>query len=274
VQASFQNASATPEKAGSIAPNAKPTHVTHVLSASAHFDHATHLAIFYGTDAQPARMWQNASQVQAATLLLDGVHRTFSARPARSGGLVHAIFASTPVAPKPGAVARAASIIRIASPKMDYNDLQREAAFSGGVTIDGSIGEVRGQRAIVFLTAADKAASPSEPASVQQDRANPLNGSINRMIVSEDVQIDQPGRHGTGDQLLYTASAGNYVLTGTSTSLPRIVDAQQGDVTGTTLLFGDAGSTIVVAGNPGIPKGKGGRVRTETHMNPAKEERQ
>jgi hypothetical protein len=52
------------------------------------------------------------------------------------------------------------------------------------------------------------------------------------------------------------------------------VDAQQGNVTGATLLFGDAGSTIVVAGDPTAPKGKGGRVRTETHVSPGKEERQ
>jgi lipopolysaccharide export system protein LptA len=64
------------------------------------------------------------------------------------------------------------------------------------------------------------------------------------------------------------------VLTGTAAVPPLIVDAQQGNVTGTTLLFSDAGSTIVVSGDPKALKGKGGRVRTETHVSPAKEERQ
>jgi lipopolysaccharide export system protein LptA len=287
VQTTFQNAlqHATP---GAAAPastaastNAKPAPLTHVLSATAHLEHATQLANFYGTDAQPARMWQDGSQVQAATLLFDGVKRTFSARPAKPGTLIHAIFVSNPATPKPGAPALAASILRVASPKMDYNDLQREATFSGGVTIDGTTGEVRGQHAVVFLvpdprSSAAKTKQPAvqQPAAVQQAQPNPLNGSVDRAVVSGSVQMDQPGRHGTGEQLLYTAATGSYILTGTPDVPPHIVDAQQGNVTGTTLLFSDAGSTIVVAGDPAAPKGKGGRVRTETHVSPGKEERQ
>jgi lipopolysaccharide export system protein LptA len=281
VQATFQNApsNAAQGSTGSAASaNAKPAPLTHVLSASAHFDHATQLANFYGTDAQPARMWQDASQVQAATLLFDGVRRTFSARPAKPGNLIHAIFASNPTPPKPGLSPQAASIIRVASPKMDYNDLQREAAFSGGVTIDGTMGEVRGQHAVVFLVSATKPPGDKQPdkqpAAVLQAQPSPLNGSIDRVIVYGSVQMEQPGRHGTGSQLLYTAATGSYILTGTPTVPPHIVDAQQGNVTGATLLFSDAGSTIVVAGDTGAPKGKGGRVRTETHVSPAKEERQ
>jgi lipopolysaccharide export system protein LptA len=278
VQATFQNASQNASQSAtssSASANAAPAPLTHVLSASAHFEHATRLANFYGTDAHPALMWQGGSQVQAAILLFDGVKRTFSARPAAPRTLIHAVFASNPTTPKPGLSPRAASILRVASPKMDYNDLQREATFTGGVNMDGTTGEVRGQRAEVFLVAATKPAQPGKhPVPVSPTQPSPLNGSIDRVVVSDSVQIDQPGRHGTGEQLLYTAASGSYVLTGTPTIPPHIVDAQQGNVTGATLLFSDAGSTIVVAGDPGSPKGKGGRVRTETHVSPAKEERQ
>lgn len=274
VQATFQNATSKTEKAASASPNTKPEPVTHVFSASAHFDHATQLATFYGSDAAPARVWQDASQVQAATLIFDGVHRTFSARPAKPGSLIHAIFASNPAAPKPGLPARAASIIRIASPKMDYNDLQCEATFAGGVTIDGTTGEVRGQHAVVFLTAANKPSAAKQTGSALRAQPSPLGGSVDRAIVYDSVQMDQPGRHGTGEQLLYNAASGTYTLTGTSAAPPHIVDAQQGSITGATLVFGDAGSTIVVSGAQDAPKGKGGRVRTETHVSPEKEERQ
>jgi lipopolysaccharide export system protein LptA len=270
VQATFEN---TPSKAASASPNAKPGPVTHVLAASAHFDHATRFATFYGSDTDPARMWQDASQVQAATLLFDGIRRTFAARPGTPEGLVHAIFASNPSTPKPGAPVRPPSMIRVASPKMDYNDLQREATFSGGVTIDGTMGEVRGQHAVAFLTAAH--APSAKPAATSQAQPSPLNGSIDRVVVYGAVQIDQPGRHGTGEQLLYTASSANYILTGTPARPPHITDAQQGSVTGATLIFSDAGSTIVVAGDQGAPKGKAGRVHTETFVRPgSKEERQ
>jgi lipopolysaccharide export system protein LptA len=240
------------------------TSVTHILATNAQLHHATQLSEFRGTDTQPAKMWQEASQVQAATLLFDGAKRTFSARPVAAGGLVHAVLVGRPAAPKAGVAERAASVVRLASPKMDYNDLQHEATFSGGVTIDGSMGQVRGERSAVFLTSTTKAAAAPVKTAAPP---SPFSGSLDRVIVLGDVVMTQPGRKGTGDELLYTAASGNYVLTGTSAKPPVIVDAQQGSVTGTTLLFSEAGSTIVVAGAPGTGK-PGGRVRTETEVRP------
>jgi lipopolysaccharide export system protein LptA len=248
--------------------------VTHILSATAHFVHATRLAEFYGTDAQPAKMWQDASQVQAATLLFDGIHHTFSARGLAPGALIRAVFAGNPAAPKPGAAPKPANILRVASPKMDYNDLQREATFTGGVTMDGSTGQVRGDRAVVFLT---PAAKPSVASQTPAPTPSPFGGSggqIDRVVVSGSVQMDQPGRHGTGDQILYTAADGRYILTGTPATPPCVVDTQQGTVTGATLLFSDSGSTIVVAGDAGAAKTPGGRVRSEISVKPKAEERQ
>jgi len=265
---------ANAQSAGAKA-SAKPAPVTHVLSASAHFVHASKLAEFRGTDAQPAKMWQDASQVLAATLLFDGVHHTLSARSIAPGAEIHAVFAGTPATPKPGAAATPATILRVASPKMDYNDVRREATFSGGVRMDGSTGEVRGQRAVVFLTPATKPAGASQAAA--SSTPSPFGGSggqIDRAVVSGAVQMDQPGRHGTGEQLLYTATDGSYVLTGTPAAPPRIVDAQQGTVTGATLLFSDQGSTIVVAGDAAAAKTPGGRVRSEMNVRPKAEERQ
>jgi lipopolysaccharide export system protein LptA len=270
VQANFQKS----EVATRTAADSSSEPVTHVLAASAHFDHATRSSTFRGTDAVPARMWQGPSQVQAATLFLDGNKRTFSARPGKPNGLVRAIFASNPPARKPGAPVRPPSMIRVASPTLDYNDLQREATFAGGVTIDGTMGEVRGQHAVAFLTDAH---SPTAKQNVAppQGQPSPLSGSIDRVVVYGEVKLDQPGRYGTGDQLLYTAATANYILTGTAAVPPHVTDAQQGNVTGATLIFGDAGSTIVVSGDQGAPKGKGGRVHTETYVHPGdkKEER-
>ena len=59
-----------------------------------------------------------------------------------------------------------------------------------------------------------------------------LSGDCDRAVT-----IDEPGRHGTGDQLVYKAADGSFVLTGTPTVMPRIVDALQGTVTGASLLF-------------------------------------
>jgi lipopolysaccharide export system protein LptA len=254
--------------------SAMPEPVTHVLSAMAHFAHAARLAEFRGTDAQPAKMWQDASQVEAASLLFDGVHHTMSARGTAPGSLIHAVFAGNPATPKPGAAAKPATILRVASPKMDYNDLQREATFSGGVTMDGGKGEVRGERAVVFLTPAANAVGTAQSSAATPNMFGGAGGQIDRAVVSGAVQLDQPGRHATGEQLLYTAEDGSYVLTGTPAVPPRVVDAQQGMVTGATLLFSDSGSTIVVAGDGAAAKTPAGRVRSEMNIRPKPEERQ
>jgi lipopolysaccharide export system protein LptA len=249
----------------------KPASVTHVLSESVRFAHASRLAEFRGTDAQPAKMWQDASQVEAAVLLSDGVRHTFSARPLAAGGTVHAVFAGTPGTAKAGGAAAPAKIVRVASAKMDYNELLHEATFSGGVTIDGRQGELKGQRAVLLMATATKQAGAGATSEAME--ASPFGGggwSVDRVVLSGGVEMDEPGRHGTGDQLLYTAATESYVLTGTAAVPPRIVDAQQGNVTGDTLVFSDEGSTIVVAGDAAAK----GRVRSEMSVKPKAEERQ
>ena len=271
VQATMESAGQSAPRNGSSAPTAeKASPVTHVLAASARFEHASKTAEFRGTDAQPARMWQDGSQVQAADLFFDGARRTFSARPEAAGTLFHAGFAGAAATPKPGAAVKPASILRVASPKMDYNDLLREATFSGGVAMEGSTGVVHGERAVVFLTPAKQTAQPSAPARPNPFGSGGSGGSIDRVVVSGAVQMEQPGRQGTGEQLLYTAATGGYVLTGTVGSPPRIVDAQQGSVTGATLVFSGAGSTIVVAGDAGAAKA---RVRSEMSVRPKSKDR-
>jgi lipopolysaccharide export system protein LptA len=274
------NVQATLESSQSAAgsPPADPARApqfTHVLAASAHFTHETRQAEFHGSDAAPAKMWQAASQVQAAVLSLDGIRHTFSARMNVPGALIHAVFAATPPPASPttpGKPAGHSNLLRIASSKMDYNDIQRVAVFTGqeGVLIEGDAGTIHAQRAVAYLAPATQpgTAKPiSSPAS-----PTPFNGSLDHVVLTGDVQLDQPGRHGTGEQLVYTAATGNSVLTGSPSSPPHIVDAQQGSVTGASLLFGDAGSTIVVSGE--TEAAKPGRVHTETHLQNRKEERQ
>jgi lipopolysaccharide export system protein LptA len=267
VQATLESAQTAPA-ASSPAPPRAPE-FTHVLSSSAHFTHETRQAEFHGSDAQPARMWQNASQVQAAVMLLDDVRRTFSAHAAAPGVLIHAVLTGSSSAPAKGA----ASVVRVASIKMDYSDTLRQAVFTSGVQagdrvqIDGSSGTIHAQRAVAYLL-------PATGPPAKSTSPTPFNGSLDRVVVTGDVQIDQPGRHGTGEQLVYTAATGNSVLTGTPANPPHVVDAQQGSITGTTLLFGDSGSTIVVSGQKPAPnQTKPGRVHTETHLQPGTAER-
>ena len=274
VLASVENHEPQAGAASARAREAQP--VTHIAASEAKFVRNGKIADFRGTDAAPARMWQNGSQVQAADLLFDGVRRSLTARPAATGGLVRAVFATmgagtgpaigraepTGGAKKASAGERktAATIVHVSSQRLDYSDLTRQAVFAGGVRMDGTMGQVEAQRTVAILSPAKPAASAESSPAAQ---ANPVNGTLEKVVVYGDIHMHQPGRTGTGDQLTYTAADDEYVLTGGAPHLAHIVDAQQGNVTGATLVFNHAGSTIVVAGNPGQP---GGRVRTETEV--------
>ena len=155
---------------------------------------------------------------------------------------------------------------------MDYADIEREATFSGGVHIDGTTGQTRSQRAVVFLNPAPSAskAVPGEakPASATlAEQTNLFGGSVQRVVLSGAVRLDQPGRAGTGEQLVYTAADSTYILTGTPAKPPHMVDVKQGNITGATLLFRSDDSTIIVTGGPpGSTQPQHGRIHTETEV--------
>lgn len=271
---------------------------THVIAGRAVLLHGAGLSQFFGTDAQPARLWQGGSQVRAARLALDGAHHALSARPEARGGIVHAVFANGRATAKQGVakpartdagrgfglgggralddgVASAASrdAVEVRAAAMDYDDRTREATFSGGVRVTGADGEIAGSHGAAFLA---PPASPSVPAEEARTPGTAgLGGRLERFAILGDVRLTQPGRTGAGGQLTYTASTNSYALTGSGAEMPHIRDAAQGLVTGTTLVFGAADSSIVVAGappakdSPGQVAGKPvkpARVHTETDL--------
>jgi lipopolysaccharide export system protein LptA len=82
------------------------------------------------------------------------------------------------------------------------------------------------------------------------------------MVATGHIEMDQPGRRATGEQLVYTASDGMFVLTGTPAAPPKVIDDQRGTVTGTSLRFHSGDDNIVVS-NEGD---NGQRVHTETRV--------
>jgi lipopolysaccharide export system protein LptA len=84
------------------------------------------------------------------------------------------------------------------------------------------------------------------------------------MVASGGVEVVQPGRRAAGEQLVYTASDGMFVMTGTPGSPPKMMDEAQGAITGASLRF-HAGDNSVVVTN-GTDAGAGQRVRTETRV--------
>jgi lipopolysaccharide export system protein LptA len=245
--------------------------VTHALAQEAVLHKTAQTMELKGTDAAPARMWQGASQVEAANLLLDRGKDSMQAWPAAPTGVVRSVFASaanpaggggsaTAVKAQKGAGAALSSekAVRVTSARLDYSGVSHEAVFTGGVVAEGEDGQVRAQRGVAFLTPKQAATGSRQGAKGQPD---PVASSLEKIVMSGAVKVEQPGRTATGDQLLYTAATGEFVLTGTPGHPPHVVDEKQGSITGATLLFRSPDSTIVVAGEPASR-----RVHTETTM--------
>jgi lipopolysaccharide export system protein LptA len=163
-------------------------------------------------------------------------------------------------------------VVRVSSARLDYSGASREAVFLGGVRAESGTARVQGARGVVFLSPAAGKGEPGRQAKAASAAAGPAGGAVEKIVVSGGVRLEQPGRTGSGEQLLYTASSGSggngeFVLTGAPGRPPHVVDERQGSITGATLLFGagDTGdSTIVVAGEPASHGQARSRVHTET----------
>ena len=158
--------------------------------------------------------------------------------------------------------------MRVTSARLDYSGLSHEAVFTGGVVAEGEDGQVRAQRGVAFLTEKQGSGPEGQRAKgpdgqgtrqVAKGQPDPVASSLEKIVMSGAVKVEQPGRTATGEQLLYTAATGEFVLTGTPGHPPHVVDDKQGSITGATLLFRSPDSTIVVAGESASR-----RVHTET----------
>jgi lipopolysaccharide export system protein LptA len=260
----------------------------HVLAARAELKHETQVATFHGVAGRPARLWQGASQVEAPVVQFDRRQRRLMAHGEGQGApmAVHTVLVSgggtlsttKPDTGRPAAGAQRSTgaggktkVVRVASRDLVYSDEARKAEFTGGVEVESSDGIMQAQQVMVYLQAAKKN-SPDDgkgggaKSSVSSlvEGSGFMGGSVERMIATGNIELEQPGRRGTGEQIVYTASDGMFVLTGTPTVLPKVMDDQRGTVTGTSLQFHSGDNNIVVS-NRG-ESGTGARVRTETRV--------
>jgi lipopolysaccharide export system protein LptA len=265
----------------------------HVLAARAELKRDSQIATFHGSASSgaagtPARLWQGASQVDAPVLQFAQKERRLLAHGEGQGSpmAVHTVLVSggSSGAPPRTDAARGKTgpgkliaggkvdVIRVASRELVYSDVARKAEFTGGVEVESRDGSMKGQQAVVYLQPATagkgSAQNSGKTGGVKTDAASGgggfMAGSVERMVVSGPIDMKQPGRRATGEQLVYTASDGLFVLTGTPAALPKVVDDQRGTVTGTSLRFHSGDDNVVVSN--GGDSGAGQRVRTETRV--------
>jgi lipopolysaccharide export system protein LptA len=248
----------------------------HVLASRAELKHDSEIAIFHGATGTPARLWQGASQVDAPVLQFERKQQRLLAH---GEGLaapmaVHTVLVGARPSvsavktdgAKAGPDAGKMDVVRVKSRDLVYSNEARKAEFTGGVEVESKDGTMRGQQVVVYLQPAPPAGTVKAPVAGGKPvlASGFMGGSVERMVANGHIDMEQPGRRATGDQVVYTASDSMFVLTGTAAALPKVVDDQRGTVTGTSLRFHSGDDNIVVSN--GGDSGAGQRVRTETRV--------
>ena len=243
----------------------------HVMAARAVSHKATGVTQFFPTPGGLAKMWQGGSQVMAPVLDFDRTRRVLVAKGSAGSdaALVQTVIVDAAKAQGKNSTKEPAGPMRVASQTMIYTDGTRQVEFKGRVRLEDGESVMRAQDAIVYLAVPDAnpaAATRPEgtgPASPNKEVVTPvtLGGRVDRMTATGAVELEEPGRKGTGERLTYTAADQTFVLTGTKTMLPKVVDATRGTVTGASLRFRSGDDSVVVSSGEDA-----GRVRSETRM--------
>jgi lipopolysaccharide export system protein LptA len=250
----------------------------HVMSARAVAHKETKLSEFYSGAGGDARMWQGGSQVMAPVLEFDQGRKTVFAHGANGaqGQVVKTVLvnAGPGTGQQPGAKPGtkpsdrkqgANAPVRVLSREMLYTDATREVLFRGLVQVNDQDGIVRAREATVYLvpkgqTAGAGGEHPTARGEAARDGASgsamDLGGSVDHIIATGAVEVEQPGRKATGERLVYTRSDDTSVMTGTATVPAKMVDQTQGMVTGSSLRFRRGDDSVEVLSGDGSEKVK------------------
>ena len=230
----------TPASLGGNAP-------THIVASEAEIHRATGEARFLGK----ARLWQDQNSISAPTIVLDRQRQTLTAQTSNTAEPVAANLENVSTQQAGGKPSGTASMIRVRGGSLVYSSNERRVTVLSAplksVTAETGAVESASDQLEVFLASS----SGQRGASAQP------GGQVERVVSSGHVSLSTLGRRGTGNELVYTAETGMYVLTGTAASPPRIVDTERGMVTGEALLFNGRDDSVRVEGGSS-------RTRTET----------
>lgn len=237
----------------------------HVLADHATLTHASGSATFVG-DRRPARLWTSSAQLEAQQVEVDQAEGSLTATmSARAPRLPVRLILPEQASARSGASKTQRGAVQITGADMVINSARgAEPATlqaTGDVHIVSSTTQVSASRAVATLTPPAK----GKEAATEGTAALSMFGGGSRLqsiLATGDVHVQQPGRVGEGDRLLYTEADNKFELTGRPAELPSVHDSLRGSITGTKLIFYGGGDSVEVAGEAGQ------RVHTELHARP------
>jgi len=209
------------QPSGALLATADPIHVT-AASMIAHRNGGT--AHYTGG----ARLWQGVNIVEAPTIDFDRDHRTVVAQ-GKPGQPVSTVFVQPSQNGKQ-------TPVNVTGARLTYQDSERQAHFEGGVILRSADGTVTANHATVFLMPRGDIPANSVDKTASQ---------LDRIVADGNIVIQQEGRRGTGNKLVYLAKDGSFTLTG---GPPSIFDAEHGQVTGVSLTFFSHDDRVLVEG--------------------------
>ncbi len=245
VRSTFLQPPVPGDKKGGTAPGAATPSPVHIVAASAEMTRSTDAGVFRGDGQALARMWQGANSISAPVLEMAKQGGELQAHgEAGAHAAVHAVFSGS--AGGKATIGSGGAVTRVLADRLLYSDSTRMADFLGSVVAQQGSATVHADDAQVFLTEALQG----------------QGSQLDRMVATGHVALTEPGRHGAGDKLVYTAADGNYLLTGTANEPPRATDAQRGATTGAALLFRSGDDSVEVESNDA--EGNSRRTVTDT----------
>jgi lipopolysaccharide export system protein LptA len=215
-----------------------------VIAAEAQLHQATKEATFRGH----ARLWQQANSIAAPVIVLDRERKTLAARTTDAAEPVRIVLVSaTGAAPgKETGRSNQPSVIRVRGGDLIYSDTERKAVMHSSVlgTVAAETGTATStsNEVEVTLLPAGKAGGQSQ---------------VDKMTARGHVVLTSEGWRGTGEQLVFTSTTDEYVLTGSASALPTMSNPARGTVTGEALIFRGRDDSVSVEGG-------GRKTTTET----------
>jgi lipopolysaccharide export system protein LptA len=221
----------------------------HVVATEAELQQANGRAIFRGH----ARLWQQTNSISAPVIVLDRRQQTLTAETKDPADPVRVVLVSAGSLASGSTQTSAAlsssatpSLIHIRGGNLSYSTAERRAQMRAGVlsavTSQTPTATAASDQIELFLTPAGrqtKASAASQSISEAQ---------VDHLVASGHVVLTSQDRRGMGDQLVYTGSTGDYVLTGTASAPPRITDPARGSVSGQTLIFHSRDDSVSIEG--------------------------
>ncbi len=237
VKATWTQTSKSAAPGGGLSPTAQEP--THVIANEAQIHQTSGNGDSVATFRGHARLWQQANSVTAPTLVLDKIRQTLDAHSTDRAEPVRVILLSQTAKQDAKPAASTPSVIRVRGGDLHYSGLERIALMQSG-----SLGPVVAETTTAS-TQSDQVELKLVPVGKTESAAQ---GQVERMTARGHVSLFSQGRHGAGEQLVYTGANGEYVLTGTPATPPRIVDPARGSVTGAALIFRSRDDSVSIEG--------------------------